>query len=86
MEQLLFHKESFERKTVIKTDYGEFKVNKPLSEIVSMLDERFIQTHRACFINSDRKVLIDKLKKLILFDNGDAINLLSEKYKKEIGI
>lgn len=77
-------KESFERKTIIMTDYAEFKVNKSLSEIISMLDDRFIQTHRACYINSDRKVKIDKTKRIIMFDNGQTIDLLSEKYRKGI--
>ena len=81
---LYLTKESFERKTIIKTDYAEFKVNKSLSEIVSMLDDRFIQTHRACFINTDRKVKIDKTKRLITFDNGETIDLLSSKYRKEV--
>lgn len=76
--------ESFERKTIIKTDYSEFKVNKTLSEIVSMLDNRFIQTHRACYINSDRKVMIDKNTKMITFDNNETINLLSDKFKKVV--
>lgn len=77
-------KESFERKSIIKTDYSELKINKSLSEIVSMLDDRFIQTHRACYINTDRKVKVDKNKRIITFDNGDTIDLLSEKYKKEV--
>lgn len=77
-------KESFERKTIIKTDYGEFKVNKSLREIIKMLDSRFIQTHRACYINIDRKVKVNKTTKIILFDNGEEIDLLSEKYKKEL--
>lgn len=81
---LYITKESFERKTIIKTDYSEFKVNKSLLEIINMLDDRFIQTHRACYINSDRKITIDKNKKVISFDNGDIIDLLSDKYKKEL--
>jgi len=81
---LYITKDSFERKTIIKTDYTEFKVNKTLSEIVNMLDERFIQTHRACYINSDRKVTIDRGNKIISFDNGETIDLLSDKYKKEM--
>lgn len=81
---LYLTKDSFERKTVIKTDYTEFKVNISLSELVCMLDDRFIQTHRACFINNDRKVKIDKASKIITFDNGETIDLLSEKYKKEV--
>ena len=81
---LYISKDSFERRTIIKTDYTEFKVNKSLSEIISMLDNRFIQTHRACYINNDRKVTIDKSNRLITFDNGETIDLLSDKYRKEL--
>ena len=81
---LYITKESFERKTIIKTNYAEFKVNKPMHEIISMLDNRFIQTHRACYVNSDRVVKIDKIKKIIMFDNNETTDLLSDKYKKEI--
>ena len=81
---LYLTKESFERKTIIKTDYAEFKVNKTLNELVNMLDNRFIQTHRSCYINDDRKVSVDKTNKIILFDNSEKIDLLSDKYRKEI--
>ena len=83
---LYLTKDSFERKTIIKTDYSEFKVNKSLNEIIGMLDERFIQTHRACYINKDRVVKIDKMKRLITFDNNETTDLLSDKYKKEVYI
>ena len=81
---LYLTKESYERKTIIKTDYTEFKVTKTLAELVKMLDGRFIQTHRSCFINDDRKVSIDRAKKIITFDNGENIDLLSDKYKKVV--
>jgi len=81
---LYLTKDSFERKTIIKTDYTEFKVNKTLSEIIEMLDERFIQTHRACYINNDRKIKIDKGNRIITFDNGETIDLLSDKYRKGV--
>lgn len=81
---LYITKDSFERKTVIKTDYTEFKVNKSLLEVVNMLDNRFIQTHRACYINNDRKIKIDKSNKIITFDNGETIDLLSDKYRKVV--
>ena len=55
-----------------------------LLEIINMLDNRFIQTHRACYINSDRKVTIDKSNRLITFDNGETIDLLSDKYRKGV--
>ena len=81
---LYITKESFERKTIIKTDYTEFKVNNPMHEIVSMLDDRFIQTHRACYINKERTVKIDKIRRIITFDNNETTDLLSEKYRKEL--
>ena len=81
---LYLTKDSFERKTIIKTDYAEFKVNKTLIEMLNMLDDRFIQTHRACYINSDRKVTIDRSNKIITFDTGETIDLLSDKYRKGV--
>ena len=81
---LYITKDSFERKTIIKTDYTEFKVSKTLLEIMDMLDDRFIQTHRACYINDDRKIKIDRSNRIITFDNGETIDLLSEKYRKEV--
>ena len=81
---LYITKDSFERKTIIKTDYTEFKVNKSLYEIVEMLDDKFVQTHRACYINSDRKVKIDRINRIITFDNGETVDLLSDKYRKEV--
>lgn len=81
---LYITKDSFERKTIIKTDYSEFRVNKTLADIIAMLDNRFIQTHRACYINLDRKVKIDKTSRTITFDNGEVIDLLSDKYRKEV--
>ena len=82
---LYLTKESFERKTIIKTDYTEFKVSKTLTDLVEMLDDRFIQTHRSCYINEDRKVKIDKAKRIIMFDNGETIDLLSDKYRRAVG-
>lgn len=81
---LYLTKESYERKTVIKTDYTEFKVSKTLTELVAMLDDRFVQTHRSCFINEDRKVSIDRANRIILFDNGETTDLLSDRYRKEL--
>lgn len=81
---LYITKDSFERKTIIKTDYNEFKVSKTLLEIVSLLDDRFIQTHRACYVNSNRITKIDKTKREITFDNNEVIDLLSDKYRKMV--
>lgn len=81
---LYITKDSFERKTIIKTDYDEIKVNKTLIEVISMLDNRFVQTHRSCYINNERKIKVDLNKKVITFDNGEIIDIISKKYRKEL--
>lgn len=81
---LYITKDSFERKTIIKTDYTEIRVRKSMNEIIGLLDERFIQTHRACFVNEDRIFKLDKSKKIITFDNEESIDLLSDKYKRGV--
>ena len=83
---LYFTKESFERKSIIHTDYTEYKVNNTLMELIGLVDERFIQTHRACYVNKNRVSKIDKQNKVITFDNGEETNLVSDKYKKEIEV
>lgn len=83
---LYFTKETFDRKTTIKTDYAEYKVRKSLSYLSKMLDDRFIYTHRACIVNKTRISRIDKGNRIIYFDNGDSTDLLSDKYKKEMVI
>ena len=61
--------------------FGEYQI---IGFKANMLDNRFILTHRSCYINDDRKVSVDKTNKIILFDNSEKIDLLSDKYRKEI--
>ena len=72
------------RRTVIKTLCSDFKINKTLIEVAKMLDERFIRTHKACFVNKDRVSSIDKKLKKIIFNNGFSTDLLSSKYKNDL--
>ena len=81
---LYITKESFERKTIIVTDNGEIKTSKSLREIVEMLDDRFIQTHRACYVNSDKVTSIDRTNKVIKFKNNQSTDLLSDRFKKRV--
>lgn len=81
---LYITRDSIERKSIIKTEKNEYKTYKTLLELSSMLDERFVQTHRACIVNKERVAIINSMKKKILFDCGLTIDLLSDKYKKEL--
>lgn len=85
IEDILYiTRDSVERKCLIKTDYTTYKVGKPLIEFKQMSMGTLTQTHRACLINEKRVRKIDKSKRVIIFDNGDTIDLLSSNYKKEL--
>ena len=81
---LYITKDSFERKTIIVTTYGEIKTSKSLNSLMKLLDDRFIQTHRACYINGNKVSNIDKTNKLINFSNGSTTDLLSDRFKKRL--
>ena len=83
---LYITRDSIDRKSVIKTEHNEYRTYKTLVELLKLLDNRFIQTHRACIVNMERVSSINRMKKVILFDTGMKIDLLSDKYKKELKI
>lgn len=77
-------RDSIDRKSIIMTDYMEIKTYMTLLEIKEYLNDNFVQTHRACYINKDKVFSVCKKTGTILFKNGLTINLLSRKYKKGI--
>lgn len=77
-------RDSVERKLLIKTDYATYKVTKSLIELKELAKGTLVQTHRACLVNKERISKIDKSKKIITFDEGTTIDLLSDIYKKEL--
>ena len=80
---LYITKESFDRKTIIVTDYNEFRVNNSLKFIKSILNNEFVQTHRACIVNKNRVCKIEYTNKEILFENMKSVDLHSPNFRKE---
>lgn len=74
------------RKTVIVTDKHEYRVNNPLNFFIGELNDDFCQSHKSCIINKSRVTNLNYNNNIITFDNGTTIDLLSNKYKKEIDI
>jgi DNA-binding LytR/AlgR family response regulator len=74
------------RKTIIVTDKREHRVNNPLSFFLENLNDDFCQSHKSCIINKSRVSNLNNNNNTILFDNGTTIDLLSNKYKKEIDL
>lgn len=81
---LYITRDSVERKTLIVTESNVHKVSKSLLDVVALLDDRFIQTHRSCIINKDKAEEISYKQKYILFDNGQKIDLISNNYKNGV--
>ena len=55
-----------------------------LLEVKEILGDKFIQTHRSCYVNEQRIDTIDHKNKIITFDNGVTTDLLSDTYRKEL--
>lgn len=70
-----------DRKCIIKVSDIEIVVNKSLVEIKSMLDNRFVYSHRACIINMSRIYNYDKKTRIITFDNNVQTDLVSTRFK-----
>lgn len=81
---LYITRDSIERKCILKTEYAEFKLSKNLSSMTTLLNDDFIQTHRACIVNITRIRRIKYHQKEIMFDNGDTIDLISSGYRKNL--
>lgn len=77
-------RDTFERKTIIKTDSNEYKVYIPLEKFNMLTKDRLTKTHKSCLVNMNRVEKLDANHNLITFDNGLVIDLLSNKYKKEL--
>lgn len=74
------------RKSIIVTDSGEHCVNNTLSFFLDLLNDDFCQSHKSCIINKNRVANINNNNNTITFDNAVTIDLLSDKYKKEIDL
>lgn len=87
MDDILYvTRDSVERKCVIKTDYYEFKSYKTIKELEMLLDDRFIKIHRACIVNKDKIVKIDKSQKEVMMNTGEKIYLVSNKLLKGVNL
>lgn len=81
---LYIYRETNERKLVIVTDKNNYKVALSLKEILTMLDDRFVQCHKSCIINTNRVQEKNYKEGYFTLDNGKKVDMLSKKGKKEL--
>ena len=74
---------TMKQKTVIKTDYTTFEVNKTMIEIEKMLDENFEKSHRSCIVNNKRIVAINKRMHITTYENGEQTGLMNDEFKRK---
>lgn len=52
--------------------------------LIDMLNDNFVKTHRACVVNTKRIASYNKPKRLITFDNGEVIDIISTRFEGEL--
>ena len=77
--------EKEERKSVIHACGNTYKTNLTLEKLQERLDQRFIRTHKGCIANKEHVIEKNYGAGYFLLDTGEKVNLLSKKYRKEIG-
>ncbi len=72
-----------DRKVVIHTENEvEFKIGMTLTEILNMLDNRFVQTHKSCIVNKEKVVKLNYSQGYFVLETGEKVDMLSKKYRK----
>lgn len=79
---LYIFRDNTKNKTKIKAIDKEYYVRDTLTNVAKQLDNRFYQTHRACYINLNNIKCADFKNDIIYFTNDDSIDYLSRNYKK----
>lgn len=79
----VYRDNALEKTTIVTTD-DEYPIRESLSEVIKKLDSRFVQTHRACFVNKDKIESVDFKNNIIYFVNDSSTDYLSRNFKKEL--
>lgn len=83
-EILYIYRDTRERKVIIVTTKNNFAVGLGVHEILDQLDDRFRMVHRACIVNINHVQKYNWSDKYFVLDNGERVDLLSKKYRKEV--
>lgn len=72
------------RKTNIVTPHYKIETSKSLKYYFKILPNHFLYSHKACIINMDKILKIDKTNKTIIFKGGKSTSLVSKNYLPKI--
>lgn len=72
------------KKCSINTINNEkYEIAGSISEVKKLLGKEFKQSHKSCLVNVENVKLVDSCNNIIIFKNGQSIDLLSIRMKKE---
>lgn len=79
---LYIYRDTEERKLVIVTPNNKYKVSMPIKDMLSLLDDRFVQCHRSCIVNKNRVEAKNYKEGYFILDTGEKVYLLSKMNRK----
>ena len=81
-----FQKELNSNYTTIFTKENSYFVYKTIKELdkIFSCDPRFFKSHRSCIVNISKIVHFDSKKSIIIFDNGEVIDLVCRRNKRNL--
>jgi len=83
---LYIYRETEDRKLVIVTSSNKYMLNLSIKDIITYLDNRFVQCHRSCIVNKNRICEKNYKEGYFVLDNGDKVYMLSKMNKKELEV
>lgn len=81
---LYIYRETEDRKLVIVTTSNKYMINLNLKEILTLLDNRFVQCHRSCIINLQHIQEKNYKEGYFTLDTGKKVYMISKKFKKDL--
>lgn len=81
---LYIQKDADTGKTKVVTPDKEYYVRTSLSKLKEDLDYRFVQVHRACFVNLNKITKVDFKNNIVHFEGEKFTDYISRNYKKNL--
>ncbi len=80
---LYIEKQKNSKYCIVHTNYAIAPWKITIAEALQYLNKDFVKTHQSCIINNNRAIIKSKTNKIIKFDTGEEIDLISDIYDKE---
>ena len=77
-------KESMVKRCIIHTRDNEYYITESISSILSHLGSNFCRIHQSCIVNFDNISRYNLSNNMIVFNNGDKIDMISSRMKNVI--